>query len=143
MDKLLKFINTMDTKTSIAYGLIRIFLGVALAIRGWMIVSNPSAIAELGVTRDLFMWVSLAGIFHLLGGILLCLGSFTRLGAFIQIPILFNVIFFVYEHTGLMMGGQSLELAVLVIFLLCMYFIFGSGPLSVRDYFNRKKTLTS
>jgi len=139
MDKLLKFINIMDTKTSIAYGLIRIFLGIALAIRGWMIVSNPEAIFELGVTRDLFMWVSIAGIVHLLGGILLCIGSFTRLGAFIQIPILFNAIFFVYKHTQLMMGGQSLELAALVLFLLCIFFIFGAGPLSIRDYFNQKK----
>jgi len=139
MDKLLKFIILMDTKTSIAYGSIRIFLGIALAIRGWMIVSNPEVILELGVTRDLFMWVSIAGIVHLLGGILLCIGSFTRLGAFIQIPILFNVIFFVYEHTQLMMGGQSLELATLVLFLLCIFFIFGAGPLSIRDYFNQKK----
>jgi len=139
MEKLTKLITSFDAKTNIAYALIRIFLGVALAVRGWLIVSNPAAIAELGVTRDLFIWVSLAGIFHLLGGILLCIGSFTRLGAFIQIPILFNVIFFVYEHTGLMMGGQSLELAALVLFLLCVYFIFGSGPLSVRDYFTQKK----
>ena len=139
MDKLNKLMSSMDTKIDIAYALIRIFLGIALAIRGWMIVSNPEAISELGVTRDLFMWVSLAGIVHLLGGILLCIGSFTRLGAFIQIPILISAIFFVYKHTQLMMGGQSLELAALVLFLLCIYFIFGSGTLSVRNYFHRKK----
>ncbi len=134
-----KYIASMDAKTDIAYALIRMFLGIALAIRGWMIISNPEAMLELGVTRDLFMWVSFAGIVHLLGGILLCFGFFTRLGAFIQIPILFNAIFFVYKHTQLMMGGQSLELAALVLFLLCIYFVFGAGPLSVRDYFNKKK----
>jgi len=139
MDKLNTFTKSMDTKTDIAYALIRMFLGMALAIRGWMIVSNPETVLELGVNRELFMWVSFVGIAHLLGGILLCFGFFARLGAFIQIPILINAIFFVYEHTQLMMGGQSLELALLVLFLLCMYFIFGAGTLSVRDYFNKKK----
>ena len=139
MDTLHKFTTSMDTKTGIAYALIRMFLGIALAIRGWMIVSNPEAVFELGVTRELFMWVSFVGIVHLLGGILLCAGFFTRLGAFIQIPILINAIFFVYKHTELMMGGQSLELASLVLFLLCIYFIFGAGTLSLRDYFAKKK----
>ena len=139
MDKLNKLITSMDSKTDIAYALIRMFLGIALAIRGWMIISNPEALFELDVTRDLFLWVSFIGIVHLLGGILLFFGFFTRLGAFIQIPILFNAIFFVYKHTELMMGGQSLEVAILVFFLLCIYFVFGSGPLSVRDYFIQKK----
>jgi uncharacterized membrane protein YphA (DoxX/SURF4 family) len=139
MDKLNILIKSMDAKTNIGYALIRVFLGLALSIRGWMILSNPNSIIELGVGREYFMWVSLIGIVHLLGGLLICLGILARLGALIQIPILFIAIFFVYEHTQLMMGGQSIELAILVLFLLFVYFIFGPGTLSLRNYFAKKK----
>ena len=140
MEKVNNLMTSMDSRTSIAYSLIRIFLGIALAIRGWMILDNPETLLELGVEREQFIWVSLIGIIHLIGGMMLCFGFFTRLGAFMQIPILFSATFFVYGHTKLMMGGQSLELASLVLFLLCIYFIFGAGPLSVRDYFVKKKS---
>ena len=139
MDKLNTIIASMDVKTNMGYALIRIFLGIALSIRGWMILSHPDSIIELGVNREYYMWISLIGVVHLLGGILIGIGFFARLGAFIQIPILFSASFLVYEHTSLMMGGQSIELALLVLFLLCIYFVFGPGTLSIRDYFAKKK----
>ena len=139
MDKLNIIIRSMDTKTNIGYALIRIFLGLALSVRGWMILSDPNSILELGVGREYFMWVSLIGVAHLIGGLLLCLGFLARLGAFIQIPILFSASFFVYEHTELMMGGQSFEFAILVLFLLCIYFVFGPGTSSIRNHFAKKK----
>ncbi len=139
MNKMSSFTTLLNTKTDVAYALIRMFLGIALAVRGWMILSNPDSIIDLGVNREYYMWISLIGAVHLSGGLLLCFGFFTRLGAFIQIPILFSASFFVYEHTKLMMGGQSIELALLVLFLLSVYFVFGPGPLSVRDYFDKKK----
>ncbi|MCF6213602.1 MAG: DoxX family protein [Flavobacteriaceae bacterium] len=139
MDKINTLITKMDAKNGMAYALIRIFLGIALFVRGWMILANPESIIELGVARELYMWVSLVGIAHLIGGVLLCIGFFTRLGALVQIPIVFSATFFVYAHTKLMMGGQSFELASLVLFLLCVFFVFGPGPLSVKDYVANKK----
>lgn len=139
MSKLREIAESMNSKTEIAYGLIRIFLGTALLIRGWMIISNPASILELGVERESFIWVSLIGFAHLIGGTFLSLGVLTRLGAFIQIPILFSATFFVYAQTNLMMGGQSLELAALVLFLLVVYLVFGSGILSVKNYFQQRE----
>ena len=133
--RLNQFTSSMDGKTAVAYSLIRIFLGIALAIRGWIMLSNPESILELGVSRSEFVWVSFIGVAHLLGGALLAFGFLTRLAAAMQVPILFSAIFFVYQGTPLMMGGQSLELAVLVFFLLCIYFAFGSGPVSISDKF--------
>ena len=138
MERINKIMVSMDSQTGIGYSLIRIFLGIALAIRGWIILTNPDTIFELGMGREHFMWISLIAVAHLLGGLLLCFGFFARLGALMQIPILFSATFFVYGHTKLMMGGQSLELASLILFLLCVYFVFGAGKLSVRDYFHKK-----
>ncbi len=139
MNMFISSTSSLDSKPGIAFGLIRIFLGIALAIRGYLILANPDSIIELGVEQELFVWVSLVGITHLFGGILLAVGFLTRLGAFIQIPILFSAIFFVYSHTKLMMGGQSIELAALVLFLLCVFFIFGSGSLKITDFMPDKK----
>lgn len=140
MDAFKKIQNSLDSKLPTGYALIRIFLGLALFIRGYMIITNPDSILELGVKQQDFMWISLVGIAHLLGGLLLTIGFLTRLGALIQIPILFSATFFVYAHTKLMMGGQSFELASLVLFLLIIYFIYGSGSLSVKDYLKKKKS---
>jgi len=139
MNQLNAFLTSMDAKTGIGYALIRIFLGIALAIRGWIILLNPESLLELGIDREYYIWVSLVGITHLSGGILLFFGFMSRIGALVQIPILFSAIFFVHVHTKLMMGGQSFELAALVLFLLCIYFVFGAGKLSISSYSANKK----
>lgn len=139
MDTIKNLQNSFDSKLATGYAFIRIFLGVALLIRGWMIITKPESILELGVEQQDFMWISLVGIAHLLGGILLTVGFLTRLGALMQIPILFSATFFVYAHTKLMMGGQSFELASLVLFLLIVFFIYGPGPFSVKSYIEKKK----
>lgn len=138
MGNLSNLTEKLNTKTDMAYGLIRVFLGIALLIRGWLILSNPESLMELGVERESFIWVSLIGFAHLVGGILLAVGFLSRIGALIQIPILFSATFFVYSQTKLMMGGQSFELAALVLFLLCVYFVFGGGSFSSYGYFSSK-----
>ncbi len=139
MSSLTLKLKVLDSKTDKAYALIRIFLGIALLIRGWLILANPNSLIELGVERELFFWVSLVGIVHIIGGLLLSIGLITRIAALIRIPILLSAIFYVHSHTQLMMGGQSLELAILVLFLLFLFFIVGSGPISVSQYLPNKK----
>ena len=51
MSSLTSITTSVDGMTDKAYALIRIFLGVALAIRGWLILSQPEVILELGVER--------------------------------------------------------------------------------------------
>jgi uncharacterized membrane protein YphA (DoxX/SURF4 family) len=69
---------------------------------------------------------------------MLTLGFFTRLAAFIQIPILVGAVFFIHFDQGLMSVGQSLELAVLVLMLLILFFLFGSGPFAIDKKMGRK-----
>lgn len=81
------------------------------------------------------MWYAYITIGHLLGGICLAIGVLTRLAALLQIPILVGAVSL--SDMGLMMGGQSLELATLVLFLLVVFFIFGAGPLALSKYANK------
>ncbi len=125
-----------DEHQDLAYDLIRIYLGIALCVRGYLFIADMSLLVDLlgqqGVawftTTAFAHYIALA---HLAGGLLLALGLFTRLAALIQLPILFGAVFIVHLKEGLLARGQSLELAALVLFLLLIYFLFGPGPLSM------------
>lgn len=125
----------LNNKQSIAYSLIRIFLGVALFIRGYILTTDPGAFFTLDTEAKMHMFYSYISIMHLLGGFLLATGLFARLGALAQVPILFAAVFFVHAKNGFMMGGQSLELASLVLFLLVIFTVFGAGRFSLNNYF--------
>lgn len=117
-----------------AYELIRIFLGLAIFIRGILFISNQSLITNLAPDLDGAM-VSLAGIHlialvHLSGGFMLTVGFLTRIAALMQIPILAGAVFFVHLNEGLLVQSQSLELSIMVLFLLGLVFLFGGGRYS-------------
>lgn len=137
MNQFNELLNRLNSNQDYAYSIIRIFLGAALFLRGWALVSNPEAIFAFVGEENLHMWYSYITIGHLLGGFCLTFGIMARLAALFQVPILIGAVFI--SEKGLMMGGQSLELATLVLFLLIIIFIFGSGPLAVSVYFNNKR----
>jgi uncharacterized membrane protein YphA (DoxX/SURF4 family) len=75
---------------------------------------------------------------HIAGGALMLVGLGTRIAAIIQLPILVGAVFLVHLREGLFTRNQSLEFTALVLFLLIVYAIIGSGPLSVDHYVARK-----
>lgn len=131
-------LEKLDTNQDIGYSLVRIFLGTALFVRGLILIANPGAIFVLDTHANMHLFYSYITIMHLVGGFFMALGLFTRVAAFIQVPILFSAVFIVHAGEGLMISGQSLELAVLVLVLLLTYLIFGSGTLALNNYFNLK-----
>ncbi len=140
MKQLDNFFDWFNRNQPTAYALMRIFLGIALTVRGLFLMNNPDALTRLIDENTQYLWFSAIIISHIGGGLSLLLGIFTRLGALIQIPILTAAVFVVHAEKGLMMGGQSLELAALVLFLLVIYFLFGPGPLSLDQKFFHKKS---
>jgi putative oxidoreductase len=77
---------------------------------------------------------------HIVGGLMLAAGFFTRLGSAVQIPILIGATFFVHLSQGLVSPGQSLELSALVLFLLLVIFAFGSGRWSADQYLRTQES---
>ncbi|RME01834.1 MAG: DoxX family protein, partial [Bacteroidetes bacterium] len=51
--------------------------------------------------------------------------------ALIQLPEVAYAVFFIHAKQGLMMGGQSFELATMTLFLLLVILVYGAGPLSL------------
>ena len=149
MDPLRTIFRRFEAHQSLTYLLIRVFLGFALFIRGWIFIGDQEVLMSLllgsglewAFPNVLIHYITLA---HLVGGFMLAVGLLTRVAALAQIPILVGAVFFVHWQEGLFAAsqsgpGQSLELAVLVLFLLVLVFLSGPGRFSVDHYIFGKK----
>jgi uncharacterized membrane protein YphA (DoxX/SURF4 family) len=139
MEKVRQFIDWAEAHPKVWLDCVRIYLGLGLFIRGVFIITNTRAefIADL-LKRMEFPWLVTVALLHyialahLVGGLMLTVGLLTRIGAWVQIPILAGALF-VHRNEGLMSGGQSLEFSALVFFLLVIFSVSGAGPLSVDN----------
>lgn len=142
MKTMLEALRQKTSRPSVGFDLLRIYLGVALCVRGALFVADPDQLMSLvGKSGDWFMPMLVAHYVsgaHICGGILLALGVATRVAALVQVPILFGAVFFVHWGDGLLRGGQSLELAGLVLAMLVAYSVCGAGPLSF-DHWARER----
>jgi len=71
---------------------------------------------------------------HLVGGLLMSVGLLTRVGALIQLPIVSGALIIVHSKEALFSINQNIELTALVLFLLGIYAIIGSGNLSIDHH---------
>ena len=127
MKRLKEIPQWLEIHQEVGYALIRTYLGIALFIRGVIFLTDPSAITDLALQRNVG-WVGPYVTFaHLVGGLMLTVGLLTRIAALIQIPVLLGAVFLVHLEQGLMATGQSLELSVLVLFLLAVFLLSGIG----------------
>ncbi|MBM2816800.1 MAG: DoxX family protein [Ignavibacteria bacterium] len=130
----------LDSQIELGYSLIRTFLGLALFIRGAIMFSDPGAITRLAGANQWYWLYSFIIINHIICGLMLAAGVFTRIASLLQIPILITAVFVVHFKDGLLHQGQSLELSALVLILLLNYLIFGAGALSIDNYLKKRKS---
>ncbi len=136
MSERIGFFALSKTHNDVALDIIRGFLGIALFIRGILFISDSSRIISLVQIGNMDYLVPALLLYaailaHIMGGLMLGVGLLTRIAALIQIPVLMGAVFIAIVQGGLFLAEQSLELAVLVLFLLVVLFVFGSGPYSL------------
>lgn len=138
MENLRQPLRWAETHPKVWLDCVRIYLGLALFIRGVLIITNTRAdfvqdmLQRTGqswlISAALLHYVALA---HFVGGAMLIVGLLTRIAAVVQIPVLAGAVLLVHRAEGLMAAGQSLELSALVLFLLVVVAVAGAGPLSI------------
>jgi putative oxidoreductase len=118
-----------------AIELLRILFGLFLVGKGYAYVENPSEIAYYvtliaipGYT-DLIVHYIVAA--HVVGGLLLAIGLYTRLVIILQVPIILGAVLLVHLQTGLLNSGLQLETAILSLLLLSSFLYYGSGEWSL------------
>jgi uncharacterized membrane protein YphA (DoxX/SURF4 family) len=139
MDKLRQFIAWAEAHPKVWLDCIRIYLGLGLFIRGVFIITNTRAeFIQILLQRMEYPWLVTVALLHyialahLIGGLMLTVGLLTRIAAWVQVPILAGALF-IHRGEGLMSGGQSLELSALVLVLLLVFALSGTGPISVDN----------
>ena len=139
MSALQRFVNWLDRYREVAFDLLRIYLGVGLFVRGVLFLYDPSAFTAL-LPAGAASWLGspaviyLTALVHLLGGALMAVGLLTRVAALVQIPILLGAVLLTWG--GLFSADQSFEFSALVLFLLVLIFLHGSGRWSVDHYWH-------
>lgn len=128
--------------------LVRIYLGVALFIKGlWFIINRDKLMEILQSSGDMFIgpgfWAHYIIPAHLVGGILLALGLLTRFAAILQLPVLLGALFIYAPRVAAFAAmevepRQSFELAALVLFILALISVFGAGRLSLDHVLMRR-----
>lgn len=117
--------------------IIRMLLGIFLVVKGWaffnnsgyleyLIIENKAIRQSPAIIEALIIYVT---YMHLLGGFLIFLGLLTRLWALLALPIVLGAVFFVNIVSPFF--NSELWLSILVLALLCLFIIIGSGPLSL------------
>lgn len=125
--------------------IVRIILGLFLCYKGIDFLTHMSALAAMmkNASFGSFAYI-LAGQYvvfaHILGGILLAIGLFTRFAALIQIPILLGAVIFVRTNEDMLRPYSQLFISFLVLALLIYFLIAGDGPWSFKIPEEEKKS---
>ena len=122
--------------------LTRIMMGVLIFFKGYTFVQDISGLhvlLEEALPIAPFIVAHYVVFAHLVGGILLVLGLLTRTAALVQIPILLGAVFLVHGSEIFMAGTGEPQYALLILFLLIVFFFYGSGKWSVDHHLMRKE----
>jgi putative oxidoreductase len=124
--------------------IIRIALGIFLIIKGIQFLTNMSELVNaVGTTISfnsfaLIMVAHFVVFAHMVGGLFLTLGLFTRAACILQIPILIGALIFLRSNEGALAPYSQWMVTVLTLLLLCFFLIVGNGPLSVERFLDEK-----
>src|SRR5690606_22148587 len=114
---------------------LRIALGILIFLKGVTFLSDTESLRRLiELTHiQIYTWgvIHYIAFAHLVGGILIALGLLTRVAIAFQLPVLIGAVFLVNITSGLSFLNSELWISVLVLALLMVFFVTGSGPYSL------------
>lgn len=117
---------------------LRIVLGIFLCYKGIDFLQNQSMVTGPLSTKTSFgsfavillsHYVTFA---HIVGGLLMIVGMFTRFACLIQIPIMLGAIIFVNSASDVFRPYSELFLSIIILLLLINFLIIGNGPWAIH-----------
>jgi putative oxidoreductase len=121
----------------------RVALGICLFVRGVTFLNDTSALQQFIENSTLnnwdnSLWLSLIITWiHLLGGVFITLGLFTRISVLAQIPIVLGAIIFTNARNSVFAAQPNLILPLVILLLLIVFAIEGGGQVSMDEYVKR------
>ncbi len=121
---------------------LRIFLGGLLFIKGYYFIENINEIyglIEENMDYSSFMIAHYVAVAHLVGGLMLAFGLFTRLASLVQLPVLVGAVFFINTQDTMLTTGSQFEYSLVILVLLLVFLMYGGGKWSADHRIIRKK----
>lgn len=132
--------HSWDIKHPLFFTILRVFLGLILTIRGvyFFINEEPlyylikdSHLNELHISMQIAVLIS---IIHLAGGIFMITGLFTKIAAWVQVPVVLGAVIFINKNNSLSFTYPGLLISLFVLALLLLFAFKGGGEISVDGY---------
>ncbi len=125
--------------------LFRVILGGALFIKGVDFIRNKAVLRQVISETDVLEKFSIleAAIpwIHILGGLLILIGIFTRIVLFIQIPIIIGAIIVLYNTKNTSFYSTEMIFAVTILLMLFIYLKFGDGFYSWKNLIHKERDI--
>ncbi|HEX4958310.1 MAG TPA: DoxX family protein [Lacibacter sp.] len=119
---------------------IRIATGLIIMLKGIQFINNMQPLTDL-MAKNGFLGSAGLGIAvhivvfaNLLGGAMILFGLLTRAACVVLIPVMLGAIFIVNLPAGVSQTNAELWLSVIILFLLVLFAIEGSGKLSFDEW---------
>ncbi len=125
-----------DKYEKYAYALMRIMIGFLFLWHGTQKYFNFPPLPS-GIVLPFYV-VAIGGTVEFIGGILICIGLFTRIAAFIACGEMAYAYWTAHAHRAILPLVNMGELAVLYCFVFLFIFAHGSGIWSVDSIFKRR-----
>lgn len=119
--------------------LVRVALGAALLLRGVNFLNDLPGLDRLiqdnnlsaydDLIRNSLPWI------HVAGGFFIIIGLYTRFFSFIQLPFILGAVLFINSKKGFFGAETDLIYSIILLVLLLVFVIEGSGPLSLSTFF--------
>ena len=120
----------------------RIILGLSLFVKGIQFIQNKmilQKIVEQNQSLQDYFWIqTIIPWVHLVGGIFILIGMFTRFAVTLQLPILLDAVIFVNAKKGVFAGESELGFSIIILILLVVFLFAGDGYLSWRRMIHRE-----
>lgn len=124
--------------------ILRIALGIFIFVKGVQFIADTNSVLRLleNTTFQPNAWaiIHYVAFAHLVGGIFIAFGLLTRIFIAFQLPILIGAVFFINLTNGLSYLNSELWISIVVLILLILFLIVGSGPYSTDDLIKRRRS---
>ena len=125
--------------------ILRILLGMVLFVKGLSFILDKETTLQIlhDNNFDFFSLLILhyVIIFQMAHSLLIAVGLITRIAIAAQFPIVLGAVILIATTGSFAPMDSDLWLAVIVLFLLVFFFIYGPGPLSVDEALRKRKTV--
>jgi putative oxidoreductase len=135
------FDSLIAAATPRVHGILRIIIGFLFTAHGTQKVLNYPA--SPNGAADLFSFMGFAGALELIGGLLIMVGLFTRITAFILSGMMAVAYFMVHAPQGFLPIVNKGELAVLYSFVFLFLSAAGAGAYSLDGLLSRRVSVAS